>query len=156
VVRIAEQERVVNLRNERPGQGFMAASEESYRIDAEHLEYILSEIELELVPFFRAHRLVIPRDIRLKDDAYSVEGENLIGSHALHPRFHVDLQHDPLSVGITSENEVYLADNRFGTFKSMSPCIRSATCPECRHPRILIVDGANQYIDLYVGHRVEF
>src|ERR1019366_2897581 len=97
----------------------------------------------------------IPRHIRLKDGAYSVEGENLIGSHVLHPHFHVDLQRDPRSVGITSENEVYLADNRFGTIKCMSPFIRSATCPVCRHPRVLIVDGTTQYIDVYMGHRVQ-
>jgi hypothetical protein len=144
VVRIAEEERVVNLRNERRGHGWMAASEEHYRDDGEKLEITLSGIERELLPFFQAHRLVIPRDVHLKDGSYVVEGENLIGSHLLHPHFQVNLQLDPRGVGITSEHEVYLADNPFSTFKSMAPFICSAMCPECCHPRVLIVDGTKQ------------
>lgn len=53
VVRIAQQENVVRVRNERRGHGWMSADSESYRQDAEHLEGVLAQIETELAPSWR-------------------------------------------------------------------------------------------------------
>jgi hypothetical protein len=155
VVRIAAKEEVVNLRNETRGHSYLASDENSYKDPAQRLEGILSEIEEILFPFFQAHRLVIPKQIALQNGNYRVVGDNLIGSHILHPHFQVDLIRDPRSAGIINEQEVHLSDSRFESFKRMSPFIRSATCPECRHERLLITEGAQRYIDVFVGHRVQ-
>lgn len=155
VVRIAAKKEVVSLRNETRGHGYLAADDDSYKELAQRLEGVLSEIEEILLPFFQAHRLVIPKQIQLYGSNYRVAGDNLIGSHILHPHFQVDLICDPRSAGIVSERDVYLSDNRFLSFKQMSPFIRSATCPQCRHERLLITDGAQRYIDVFVGHRVQ-
>jgi hypothetical protein len=155
VVRIAETEKVVNLRNERLGHGWMSANEESYREEAERLEGTIGQIEDELRPFFEKHRLLIPRQFHLSEGGWVVEGENLLGSHILHPPFRMESTEDPRLLGIASKNEVYLTDNRMRAFRRISPYIRSAICPECRHPRVLITDGGSQFIDVFMGHRVE-
>jgi hypothetical protein len=155
VVRIAEEEKVVNIRNQRLGHGWMAATEESYREEAEKLERTLAQIEDELRPFFEKHRLLIPRQIQLREASWVVDGENLLGSHVLHPPFRLEFQQDPRSLGLTSQNEVFLTDNRMQTFRRISPFIRSAICPECRHPRVLITDGSSQFIDVFMGHLVK-
>jgi hypothetical protein len=155
VVRIAEQEKVVRLRNERRGHGWMSANEESYREDCDKLEKALTRIEEELRPFFDKHRLVIPRHIRLTEGTWVVEGDSLVGSHILHPALRLEVNEDPRSLGLTNLNDVYLADNRMTQFRRISPFIQSAVCPECRHPRVLVTDGGRQFIDVFIGHRVE-
>jgi len=80
VVRIAQEGKVVHLRNERRGHGWISPETESYRRDAEHLEGVITEIEAELAPFLEGYCLVIPREITLVSNQYRVEGENLLGS----------------------------------------------------------------------------
>jgi hypothetical protein len=155
VVRIAEQEQVVKLRNERRGHGWMSVNVGGYGDEADKLEKALARIEDELRPFFEEHRLVIPRHIELRGGRWVVDGNNLVGSHILHPPFRLKIAHDPPSIGLTDLDDVFLTDNRMKKFKRISPFIRSANCPECRHPRVLITDGGRQYIDVFMGHRVE-
>jgi hypothetical protein len=77
-----------------------------------------------------------------------------VGSHILHPPFTLSLS-DPLAVGLSEEGRVYLTDSRMEEFKLMSPYIRHDMCPTCNHPRVLITDGRHQYIDVFMGHRVQ-
>jgi hypothetical protein len=155
VVRIAEEERVVNLRNERRGHGWMAASEESYRSDAENLETIIDKIEDELRPFLEGQRLVVPRQISLKNSSWLVEGHKLMGSHVLHPPFQLETEGDLREMGMTGVNEVFLADSRMEKFHKISPSVRSDFCPKCQLERILLTDGGRKYIDVFMGHRVK-
>jgi len=155
VVRIAQKENVVALRNEKRGHGWMASTEESYRDDASHLEEVLSKIEVELTPFLDAYHMVLSRDVHLLNDTYVLEGEHLIGSNCFHPSLSIKLHAEPRSIGITSESDVFLTDPMMTTFWKMSPYIVTAVCPTCRHPRILVTDGGRQFIDVFVGHRVE-
>jgi hypothetical protein len=145
VVSISLRENVVALRNERRGHGWMSANPEAYHADAENLERIIGLLEAELGPFFHAHRLVIPRMTEPNGRVYTAKGESLIGSHLLHPPLDVTLKSDPLSVGLT----------RMNAFTSPRPFIRSAICPTCHHPRILITDGGDCFIDVFMGHRVQ-
>ena len=154
VVAIAQEHKVVSLRNERRGHGWMAASEDSYREDAERLERILGLIEQELKPFLDKYRLVVPRQIQLKNSGFVVEGDALTGSHVLHPNFSVTLADDPRTLGLNEQNKVYLTDARMERFHLMSPYISHVFCPECKHPRVLITDGGDQFIDVFMGHRV--
>lgn len=154
VIAIAQQDKVVNLRNEMRGHGWMRANEEHYREIADHLEQTLGKIEDELRPFLDKYRLIIPRRIGLKEGAYLLEGEQLTGSHLLHPQFSQKLQVEPRTVGITEENLVYLTDTQMESFKPISPFIRYQLCPTCSHQRLLVTDGGRQYIDVFIGHRV--
>jgi hypothetical protein len=155
VVRIAQQEKVVALRNEKRGHGWMSATEESYRDDAKHLEDVLTRIEEELTPFLDAYHMVLARDVRLLDDTYILEGEHLMGSNCFHPPLSIKLHTEPRSIGVTAENEVFLTNPTMNKFWKVAPYIVAAVCPTCRHPRILVTDGGRQFIDVFVGHRVE-
>jgi hypothetical protein len=155
IVSIAHQENVVALRNERRGHGWMASSEEAYRGEAENLERVLDQIEQELRPFLEKYRLVRPRQFRLQGGQWVIEGDHLVGSHILHPPFQLTLDSDPRSVGLVQENQVYLTDAKMEQFKVISPFIRYEHCPTCKHPRVLITDGGAQFIDVFMGHRVQ-
>lgn len=155
VARIAQREKIVSLRNERRGHGWMALEEEAYRDDVSKLETAVEKIEIEMTPFLESYQLLVPRDIKLVKGGYTVKAEHLIGSHLLHPQTSIKLDCEPRICGITGENEVFLADIPRRKFWNMSPYIISAVCPTCQHPRILITDGGDQFIDVFVGHRVE-
>jgi hypothetical protein len=154
IIAITEREQVVNLRNERRGHGWMASYVENYRNDALHLEEVLTKIEQELEPFLVSHRLLIPRQVTLQSGKYVIEGEHLVGSHLLHPKFKVELLDDPRSSGITSQDQIYIEEFNKNIFRCIFPYIVSEVCPMCQHPRILITDGGKQYIDILIGHRV--
>lgn len=153
VVRIAQQERVVSLRNERRGHGYMASHPEAYADEASQLEQIMARIEKELTPFLAGHRLIIPRQTAPKHQSFSVEGEELRGSHLLHPSFRTSLV-NPIDAGLGALNEVFVSDPAMQRFHNLSPFIVSEVCPTCHHPRILVTDGGDQYIDVFMGHRV--
>ncbi len=156
VVTIAQQANVVKLRNEKRGHGWMSMSVESYREDAEKLEKVLERIEGELCPFLQKYRLVIPRQLELRSGVMSVEGEQLVGSHMIHPPFRVSVDDDLRKTGLCDLNKVYLTDRKMEQFKLVSPYIRHEMCPTCEHPRVLITDGGDTYIDVFMGHRVDF
>ena len=153
VVRIAEQEQVVMLRNERRGHGYMATSEDAYTDEAAALEQTLTRIEDELRPFFERYQLVIPREVNVADGRYRISGDLLVGSHSLHPPFEI-MMDNPTERGLLDQHRVYLTDHDFVRFHAMHPFLCHETCPECKHPRLLIADGGNQYIDAVMGHRV--
>lgn len=154
VISIAQQDKVVNLRNEMRGHGWMRPNEEHYREIADRLEQTLGKIEDELRPFLDKYRLVIPRNIGLKDGSYLIEGEQLTGSHILHPRFSHKSATEPRALGISEGNLVYLTDSNMTNFRPISPYIRYQLCPTCSHQRLLVTDGGRQYIDVFIGHRV--
>lgn len=155
VIRIAQMENVVALRNNEKGHGYMRYDSQAYDSEATALEEIMGRIERELAPFFAGHRLLIPRLAEPRDGVYIIEGEELKGSHLLHPPFQAELRSDPLSVGLSSiKNEVYISDPSLARFHRISPYIRSAFCPTCQHSRILMTDGGNKFIDIFMGHRV--
>jgi len=153
VLRIAERESIVSLRNENRGHGWMAVDDHSYRREATRLEGILSAIEERLTPFMSSHRLVVPKSTTLEDGQFVLRGSQLTGSNILTPSFETRLA-DPVAAGIRNERDVYLSDATMSSFKSMAPWIVFALCPECRHERLLLTDGGHRYIDVLVGHRV--
>lgn len=156
VVRIAEKEKVVKLRNELKGHGWSPHSPESYIEESARLETIIGSIEKILNPFFEKHRLVVPRMIRMDSAGdFIAEADILTGSNILHPREIIHFQGNPRDSGIRSPNLVYLADREMRHFKPISPFIMSTFCPACAHPRILVSDGGESYIDVFMGHRVE-
>jgi hypothetical protein len=158
VVQIATRESVVALRNEGRAHGWISASEEAYEGEAKQLEATLTEIEAQLRPFLDSWQLVVPRTSRLRERAWDIDGDLLMGSHTIHPSFSVRLA-DPNSVGMTNQGKVFLTDRAMKRFMPMSPFVESTTCPACRYPRVLISDGTTdgqfQYIDVLIGHRVK-
>jgi hypothetical protein len=154
VVRIAQRDRVVSLRNERRGHGWMAACVEDYSEDAGNLEEILARVEAHARPFLDNFRLVIPKHVGLKEGSYMVEGDALIGSHVIHPSFKLSMMEEPREIGITTLNQVFITDSTMRKFISMDPYVKQINCPECRYPRVLVTDGGDQFIDVFVGHRV--
>lgn len=153
VLRIAEKESIVSLRNEKRGHGWTSVDDYAYRDETARLERILSSIERRLEQFLLGHRLVVPKSTELENGLVTVRGSVFTGSNVLAPAFESKMP-DPVSRGITDSRVVYLTDARMTVFTSMAPWIVFTQCPECRHDRLLLTDGGRRYIDVLIGHRV--
>ena len=153
VVTIAQEENVVHLRNETRGHGWSSPHQSTYEPIAKTLRDTVTRMEDELEPLFLEHKLIIPENITLIDGKYLLSGVILHGSNPLHERFDKAIDSNPTEAGITNTNKIFLSNSQFSDFFSLSPYIRRETCPECHHERILISDGADVYIDTFMGHR---
>lgn len=153
VVSIAQQENVVQFRNEIRGHGWSSPYESTYEPVAEKLRSAIMRMEDELEPLFLGHLVIIPEEIGLTEGHYKLSGALLHGSNSLHPGFDKIIDSNPTEAGITDLGKIYLTDTQFSQFLPLSPHIRRETCPECHHERILITDGEDVYIDTFMGHR---
>jgi len=151
---LAEQGDVVALRNERRGHGWMHFSENAYEKECRFLEEILLRMESTLAPILHGYTLLNPLKLKMQDGHYLVEGENLVGSHILHPPFSHRFKKEPKMHGMENTEHIHLVDISRESWHDMHPHLISANCPKCNHQRILITDGSNRYIDIQVGHRV--
>jgi hypothetical protein len=152
--RIACQNQIVQLRNERRGHGWIAANQEDYMVDCQSLERSLSAIEEVVRPILLRHELVICRETELVEGSIVIRGDRLTGSQTIHPTFETQFASNGGRLP-RNENEVNLWDRAENHFIRLHPSIRELRCPECRFNRILITDGENTYIDVEIGHRVQ-
>ena len=56
---------------------------------------------------------------------------------------------------ICTENEILYFSNDESQLVSLSPYLYYRVCPLCNHPRMLILDSADNYIDIQIGHRTK-
>jgi hypothetical protein len=112
-------------------------------------------IEGAVDSFLAGHRLVVVEGIRLEQGSYVVEGTELVGSHPLSPRFKTIIAENPRRLGLEDSGSVHLLETSAPRFHRISPWLMLGVCPECRLERVLITDGGRQYIDVFIGHRVE-
>ena len=152
-----EKHEIVKTRNEL-AHGFMepnADDTKAYKEGAQRLEEDLTEIEEVMAPFFEQLRLIIPLKIDLKDRTFVATGHDLSGSHLIHPQFEAKCTTNPITLGLESMGEIFLSDSNWQKFHCISPYIKREICPECEHQRVLITDGGNSYLDVFMGHQVD-
>ncbi len=155
LARIIGQRNLVHLRNETLGHGYGPPDEQSYGDRIGRLQVGLAELEETADAFLSACQLVVPDTISMSGGHYNIDGRQLTGSHLLHPQFRKTLSDSPDRLGIRETSQVYLCNISMTSFKPLSPHIRFATCPECRHHRVLLSDGGSTYLDVFGGHRIQ-
>jgi len=154
IVRIAESEKIVQLRNERRGHGYVSMQAESYEHESKQLEIALAQIEEKLALHFSNHQLVYIKSVALEEGGDRVKGDKLVSSHLIHPSFTAKVG-NAREAGVEAEKRVYLYTPRTKKFRSIHPHICVDNCPLCNHSRVLVTDGENRYIDVFIGHRIE-
>lgn len=154
IIRIAEDKKIVQLRNERRGHGYASMQTETYDRESDLLEKALVLIEGKLTPHFFNHLLVHVKSVALEESGDTVKGDKLVSSHLIHPPFCVTVP-NAREAGLRADKRVYLFSPKAQTFHSMHPYIRVDNCPLCNHNRVLVTDGGNRYIDVFIGHRIE-
>ncbi|MAC25320.1 MAG: hypothetical protein CMN31_23185 [Sandaracinus sp.] len=156
-LRIANEGKVVKLRNELRGHGYVQ-HDEVYREWGVDLDEVLSKMEDALGDLIHRGELVLFENVDLDGGRYIVRGLRLTGSNLIHAPFERALPGPPTEHGFSTTGEIGLlldGDDGSLTFESLHPWLRRTRCPECHHDRILVADGGDRYIDVFMGHRVE-
>lgn len=154
IVKKSEDEKIVNLRNEKRGHGYCKVHDRTYQEDFTNLSPSLEYIEQTLMPFlirFKCLYVISSNKFSAKD--FEVKARLLNGNH---PDFSEDsIKFSPEQIDdIPSNNKVYAQYGNSPEWINLDPYIIYNNCPKCLNPRVLITDG-EQYLDPYIGHRVK-
>jgi hypothetical protein len=152
-VTVAQEEKIVRIRNETRGHGWTSPSEHRYEPIVIQLHKAIAEMEDVLSSLFYDYKLVIPENTKPSGGHYVISGIKLSGSNMLHSRFEEEVDIDPVGQGFSDVGPIYLVGDQYRKFYNLSPLIVREICPECDNERILITDGSDVYIDTFAGHR---
>lgn len=152
VVRVSEENNIVNLRNERRGHGYCDCHDLSYTSIYIKYQPIVQHIENKLYPIFiRLKCYYIKSGSRISDNEYEITVKPLMGNHPDFVEDHIKIQPRAFT-DIPITGHVYVNFNE--VWHDLDPYIIYGDCPLCEHNRVLIIDGS-LYIDPYVGHRID-
>jgi hypothetical protein len=151
VAGIAGEERLVFLRNEYRAHGYARLRDASYQERflqfspvVEGIEHLLSPVLMRLKCYY------VVSSGRVSNTGFEVVCLPLMGSHP-------DFMERTLVVeaavldDVPIERRVYVVTG--GKWHDLDGRITYVRCPECRHDRVLVMDGW-LYLDPYAGHRV--
>lgn len=147
---ISEQGKLVQLRNEQRGHGYIHCHDHTYSQTYAMMEDLLKTLEEMIIDTFSRFKLKRALSISKKDRAnYLLRMNGLIGSNLLFEEEQRSLKVNPDLI----DGDIYLVNSDLSTWSQLSPYLVLDNCPECQHERLMIKDG-DMYIDIREGHRV--
>ncbi len=150
VARIAQNEKIVEMRNERY-HGYWGLSDKAYVTDFERSDPSIRNLESLLFPILEEYEYHYVEEASLiDDDKMEVVSKKLMGDH---PDFYEEKKKHALN-GQSSpfKNKVYALSKKTDRWHNLDDCLVYDNCRTCGHERLLIADGA-VHIDTYSGHR---
>lgn len=156
VVEISERSKIVKIRNEERGHGYIKCRDYDDSYDLLFIENVktINIIEKFVIDFFKRYKLikVISTEFKTKKTIHS-KSEDLSGATALFDEFTFEKEWQNPNDNLIKD-EIYLFNRENKCTLPLSPKIISSICPECNHIRVLVSDGSNTYIDPLIGHRI--
>lgn len=160
IVNIAKDEKIVKIRNEERGHGYINLYDENYRKNFNKLLEQIKKIENLLVPLFYRKKLYkIRGEEKISEVSFKITLNDLMGSNSnfLEENFEINFT-DVKEVPINGK--IYIYDEDSNRFYNTNPFFLLQECPKCRHSRFLIYNTERpqnkiQYIDTLIGHMVE-
>ena len=153
VYEVASEERIVQMRNEMRGHGYVTVHDDGYRDAFIELLPALRAIQHTLAPLFRQFSLhsVLSAN-RIGGDTVEAHTLHLMGNH---PDFISRRETIPITriEDLPCRDHVYARIREEEAWLDPHPHVLYHSCPICHHPRVLLSDG-EQYLDPYAGHRV--
>ena len=150
ILSIAEQDNIVQIRNEKRGHGYIGCVDGKYSNTFINLNSSLLQIENAFTNAFSGYYLIRALSCSKKEsNNYKISYNILIGSNMLLEVKESSLNFNPDFI----DDKIYLVSKDLKNWHNLSPYIIMDDCPECHHPRLMIKDGG-KYIDIYAGHRV--
>jgi hypothetical protein len=154
VVALESERKIVSIRNEMRGHGYIECDDEGYEKENAELLPVLEEIERALAPLFERFHYFYVRKTNHKDEGEIIINHvSLVGSNPAFLETESSVVFN-LAKDVPKFDKCYLVTSDKKHWTCMDPYIKFGVCPECKHPRLLIFDG-DVYLDPFVGHRVE-
>ncbi|MFH2060491.1 MAG: hypothetical protein ABIJ59_16530 [Pseudomonadota bacterium] len=153
ILKKAENEKIVRLRNEERGHGYCACNDSSYTELFLKFNPILECIEHVLLPLLiRCKCYYVKSFKRITDDKFEVRVKPIMGNHPDFIEKTIDLYPEKVD-DIPKDNHIYIQFGDNIRWENLHPYVLYDNCPICLHQRVLLRDG-KLYIDPYIGHRV--
>jgi len=158
ILRKAEDDQIVRLRNQKRGHGYCDCYNASYKESFLKLSRSLECIENILTPFLiRCKCYYVESSNRIANMEFDVTVKPIMGNHPDFIKEKIGPYHKEGSdIPINRRIYVQFGENSRENNKwyDLHPYIIFDNCPKCLHQRVLIKDGQS-YLDPYIGHLVK-
>jgi hypothetical protein len=154
VLHIASQQKIIAIRNEQRGHGYINCEDRSYANTVTNCLPHIEKIEAILMKLFGQYKYYyIQHVVRLADSSFNIQVLELTGSNAVFIEKVVNTTFNQIE-DIPITNQVYCVNKAHAQWYNLHPYLHYRPCDLCAHKRVLIFDG--QYLlDPYVGHRFQ-
>ena len=154
VVQLENESKIVLIRNEMRGHGYIECDDEGYEQEYAELLPVLEEMEESLSPLFeRFHYYFVRKTNHKGEGEYGIHHVLLSGDNPAFLETESSVSFE-LARDVPKWNKCYLVTPDKKQWTCLDPYLKFGICPECKHPRVLVYDG-DVYLDPFVGHRVE-
>lgn len=153
VISLEAESKIVRIRNEKRGHGYIECGDVGYEQELANLLPVLHDIEQMIAPLFeRFHYYFVGKLDRIGKN-FNIHHVDLSGSNPAFLETTSLVRFESIDE-IPESMKCYLVTPDKKQWTSLDPYIKFGTCPECDHYRLLIQDGG-VYIDPFIGHRVQ-
>ncbi len=154
IIRLEQEQKIVLVRNEKRGHGYIECSDSGYESQFLAQIQVLDEIEKNLSPlFYRFHYYHVISADHIGSGKFEINYIDLSGSNPAFLEDKIKVSFKDFSE-VPGKNQCFLVSPKKDKWISLDPYLKFGTCPECNHMRLLIQDG-DVYLDPLVGHRVD-
>ena len=154
VIRIANEHKITQIRNEKRGHGYIECHDSSYKSHFMQCLAPIDEIEKLLSPlFYRFKYYHIISLSRKEGKQFSVIAHNISGSNVAFFEKEIITEFENIE-DLPIEDRFYLVTPDLKKWIDLNPYFIYGNCKECDHNRVLVYDGVYM-LDPYIGHRFE-
>lgn len=154
VIRIANEHKITQIRNEKRGHGYIECHDSSYKSHFMQCLAPIDEIEKLLSPlFYRFKYYHIISLSRKEGKQFSVVAHDISGSNVAFFEKEIITEFENIE-DLPIEDRFYLVTPDLKKWIDLNPYFIYGNCNVCHHNRLLVYDGVYM-LDPYIGHRFE-
>lgn len=152
VVQLANDERIVYIRNEKRGHGYIECHDSGYKELFQKSIKVIEDIEKLLNPLFSRYKYYhIISQKRIEAKKFEIKVHVLSGSNPTFTESEITTEFQQIE-NLPIENRVYLVTPDSSKWIDLNPYFKYDNCTLCGHPRLLVYDGIYM-LDPFIGHR---
>ena len=154
VIRLANEHKITQIRNEKRGHGYIECHDSSYKNHFIECLAPIDEIEKLLSPlFYRFKYYHIISLSRKEGKQFSVVAHDISGSNVAFFEKEIITEFENIE-DLPIEDRFYLVTPDLKKWIDLNPYFVYGNCNVCDHNRVLIYDGVYM-LDPYIGHRFQ-
>ena len=154
VIRLANEHKITQIRNEKRGHGYIECHDSSYKNHFIECLAPIDEIEKLLSPlFYRFKYYHIISLSRKEGKQFSVVAHDISGSNVAFFEKEIITEFENIE-DLPIEDRFYVVTPDLKKWIDLNPYFKYGNCNVCDHNRVLIYDGVYM-LDPYIGHRFQ-
>ena len=154
LIAVADQGKIVSIRNEMRGHGYIECNDGGYQAVFNEFLPIITQMEDLLNPLFTTNKLrYINYSSLVGAGKMEISSLELAGSYAVYTERQNKIVTNDLA-GVPVGKHVCIYNVQESKWFDLMPYFVFDNCPVCKHHRLLVYDSEGHYLDPLEGHRV--